>query len=509
MNKLKEKLFHSARGITIGMVLMQLLKGCFSIVLVMITASLFGAGIERDAWVIGWSVQVIVFKLLFGPINEIFRSKFIHLKEEKGEPEALKSVFSLLVILFFVSIILLAFFFYFRSSLVLFFAPGYNNISERVLVENMILILMPTLILSEFTTLLVALLNSYQSFYLPEIFGVFSIFFNIVLLSLIGSIFGIQTLVLAHYISSVLLFLLLLYFLTKRDILPTFSSVEFRKATPYLIFSIPLYFSYTFGQINAWVERVLVSFLAVGHTSALDYARKFIDMPITIVITIGSTVMAPMLATMWVKEKKSEQFQYQFFQFLRLGLLIISPIVLIFSVGSTDLIELLLHRGNFQQEWIKPTAETLSWFGFGLYGVVFYSISGQALLIQKKSVLYAFVGISAQIVPIIINYFFYKNYGLPVFGLSWCIAQYLCGFAMFLSVNSFHRRFLFQLFLLLTVLLINLIVGFLIIHFLKGCLPLTKLSALVLSSLFLILMLLKIFRLDEFNSIKNLFLKNS
>lgn len=509
MSKLKNKLFHSARGITIGMVLMQSLKGCFSIALVMTTASLFGAGIERDSWVIGWSVQVIVFKLLFGPVNEVFRSRFIHLKEEIGEAGALKSVYSLLFILLFISIALISLFIYFRSSLVHIFAPGYNSISDRLIIEEMILLLIPTLILSELITLFVALLNSYQSFYLPEIFGVFSVLFNIVLLLLLGPYWGIHTLVWANYISSILLFSMLIYFLYKRRIYPALSSFSFRSATPYLLFSIPLYFSYGFGQLNAWVERVLVSFLAVGHTSALDYARKFIDWPITIIITVGSTVMAPMLAAIWVKEKKSVHFQNQFFQFLRLGLLIISPIVLVFSVGSFELVELLLHRGNFEEEWIRPTAETLGWFGFGLYGLVFYSVSGQALLIQKKAFQYALIGILAQIIPIIINFFFYKNYGLEVFGMSWCIAQYVAGLIMFLSVQSFHRQFIYQLLLLLLLLIINLIAAFTLIHLMPGFSPLIKLSALGIFSLIFIIALLKLFRLDEFNSIKNLFLRNS
>lgn len=301
MANLKNKLLQSPRGITIGVVLMQLLKGCFSILLVMVTASMFGAGIARDSWVIGWSVQVIIFKLLFGPINEIFRSRFLHLREEKGEREAIQSAFSLLLILLLVSIVVVALFVLFSSSLVSAFAPGYTDPTERLMIERMILVLIPTLILSEFITLFIALLNSYQSFYLPEIFGVGSVLFNIILLFLIGPQFGINTLVFANYCSSLVLLVLLIYYLIKKRIINDSRNFSFRSATPYFLFSIPLYFSFSIGQINAWAERFLVSFLAVGNTSALDYARKFIDMPITIIITMGSTVMVPMLGAIWVK----------------------------------------------------------------------------------------------------------------------------------------------------------------------------------------------------------------
>ena len=509
MLQLKHKLLQSARGITIGMVFMQLLKGCFSIALVMLTASLFGTGIDRDAWVIGWSVQVIVFKFLFGPINEIFRSRFLHLKEEKGEAEALQSAYSLLTFLFCISLLLITLFFVFRSALVLFFAPGYQNPEQIHVIEQMILFLIPTLILSEFITLFTALLNSYQSFYLPEIFGSFSVLFNIILLLIVGQVWGIQTLVFANYLSSIVLLLLLIRFLIKKGILIRKLKFSFRLVLPYLVFSLPLYFSFSAGQFNAWVERVLVSYLPVGHTSALDYARKFIDMPVTIIITVGSTVMTPMLTAIWIKEKDSLHFKHNFFLFLRLGLLIISPIVLLFTAGSKDIVELLLHHGSFSAQWVRPTADTLSWFGLGLYGVVFYSISGQALLVQKRSVLYAFIGIFCQLIPVVINYFYYHQYGLMVFGMSWCIAQYVCGLCMFLCVRSFHQPAMLSLFLLLLILIANLIGAYYFLSYLQGLSSLIRLSLTGISSLVIVLAFMKLFGFDEFHALKKLFSKPS
>jgi peptidoglycan biosynthesis protein MviN/MurJ (putative lipid II flippase) len=489
------------------MVFMQLLKGCFSIALVMLTASLFGTGIDRDAWVIGWSVQVIVFKLLFGPINEIFRSRFLHLKEERGEPEALQSAYSLLAFLLGISLLLIVLFFVFRSELVSFFAPGYQNPAEMQVIEQMILFLIPTLILSELITIFTALLNSYQSFYLPEIFGTFSVLFNIILLLIVGQLWGIQTLVFANYLSSLILLLLLIRFLIKKGILIKEMKFSFRLILPYLVFSLPLYFSYTAGQLNAWVERVLVSYLPVGHTSALDYARKFIDMPVTIIITVGSIVMTPMLTAIWVKEKDSLHYQHNFFLFLRLGLLIISPIVLLFSVCSKDIVELLLHRGNFSADMVQPTADTLRWFGLGLYGVVFYSISGQALLVQKKSVLYAFIGIFCQLIPVVINYYYYRQYDLRVFGMSWCIAQFVCGLLMFLSVRSFYRPAVLSLLLLLFILIINLIGAYYFLSLAEGLSSLVRLGLTGIASLIIVLVLMKLFGLDEFDALKKLFSK--
>jgi putative peptidoglycan lipid II flippase len=505
MPNFKYKLLQTARGITVSMAFLQLLKGCFSIVFVMVSASLFGAGIDRDSWVIGWSVQILVFKLLFGPINEIFRAQFLHLKQEKGETNALNAGFSLVMLLTGVSICVIIIFFRFRFSIVDFFAPGYISPDERIIIGRMILLLIPTLVISELITILLSILNSYKSFFLPEIFGVFSVAFNIVLLLIFSSYWGIYTLVIANYTSGFVFVGLLLHSLVKKKIIPSVFRFSVKGAIPFFIFSAPLYISYFFGQLNAWVERVLVSYLEVGNTSALDYARKFIDMPITIIIGVGATIMTPLLADIWIREKGSVHFQHNFFVYLRLGLLLISPIVLWFSICSVEIIELLLHRGSFNASWVLPTANTLKWFGLGLFGVVSYVISGQALLIQKKSFHYAIVGISAQIIPVAINYFFYQKYGLEVFGLSWCIAQYLCGIIMFLYVKALDKTLLFPLLKLIFILAMSMVLCYFIYQINHERSALLRIGIISIAWMLIILLSAKIFKIEEFKSLKNLF----
>lgn len=450
-------IFQSSRGLTLGMVFFQLLKGCLSIFLVMLSASLFGAGIERDAWVVSWSVQIIIFKLLFGPINETFRAKFIQMKNEQGEEAALHSAASLLFFSIITASLVVFLFSVFNAQIVQIFAPGYSNPEDKMIIGRMFRLLMPTLFLSEMITLFVALINTYKSFYLPEIFSVFSLFINIVLLYFFAGEWGIDTLVIANYLSAGIFVSMLIVHLLRNKIYPKSIRLNITGFLPFLLFSLPLYLTYTAGQINGWSERALVSYLGIGHNAALDYARKFIDMPITMIIAIGSTAMTPILASVWVKEKNSVQFQHEYFTFIRMGLLIISPIVLLFCVCSVPLLELLLLHGKFSSEWIEPTARTLFWFGLGLFGVVFYVISGQSLLVQKKSLLYAVAGVCAQLLPVGINYFFYNRYGLPVFGLSWCIAQYGCGIAMFLMSKAYIRNEVFDFLKLILILFTSLL----------------------------------------------------
>ncbi|MFA6152259.1 MAG: lipid II flippase MurJ [Chitinophagaceae bacterium] len=428
----------SLRALTLGMAFFQLMKAVLSVIVVMLSASLFGATIERDAWVIGWSLQVIVFKFLFGPVNEVFRAKFAQIRAEKSEQEAINAGFSLLLFFSIISILVVLLISFFSMEMVQLFAPGYSQYTDKLLIAKMIQLIIPTLLLSELIILFVALLNSYQSFYLPEIFGLVSLALNIVLLSAFARFWGIYTLVIANYLSAIILCILLIWYIRKYKLYPKSFSFSFRALLPFIIFGLPLYLSYSAGQVNSWSERVFVTYLGTGNSAALDYARKFIDMAVIVIFAIGNTTMPPILAEIWNREQNSLLYKKEFFLFLRMAILIISPVVLILSLCPQELIRVLLQHGHFAPQWVNPTAATLFWFGLGLFGVVFYVIAGQALLVQKKSYLYAAIGVSAQLLPILINWLFYQKAGLEIFGFSWCVAQYCCGLIMFLCTKSYN-----------------------------------------------------------------------
>lgn len=470
----------------------------------MLTAKLFGTSIYRDAWVIAWSVQIIIFKLLFGPINEIFRSKFAAIKQLEGDEKALQSVVALLFLLSGICLLVVFLFYLFKHYLVAFFAPGYTHPSDIRLIEQMLLYLIPTLFFSELVTIFVSLLNSYKSFYLPEIFGLFSILFNIILLLCIGQKFGIYTLVIANYGSQIVFVLLLLYYLVQKKIIPQFRNISLAKASPFLLFGLPLYLTYFAGQLNAWAERFLVSFFSVGGTSSLDYARKFIDMPITIIMSIGATVMTPMLATIWANKGKSTDFAQGYYTYLRLALVVISPIVFLFSICSSDLVLLLLNRGHFDEKWLVPTAQTLKWFGLGLYGVVFYVISGQSLLVQGRSNLYAIIGVCAQLIPILINVLFFKKYGLPIFGFSWCCSQLLCGMALFMFLKNKEQKLFFSMLTLALILVFNLALGYVFAQLLQFLPIFWKLISVFSLYCIGVVLAFKMFKLEEYQTLKRI-----
>ena len=59
--------------------------------------------LEKDNWVLVLTFTTTIVSALWGPINEIFRTKFIYIKETEGEKRALNKSAALMGFIFFVT----------------------------------------------------------------------------------------------------------------------------------------------------------------------------------------------------------------------------------------------------------------------------------------------------------------------------------------------------------------------------------------------------------------------
>lgn len=495
----------NSKTITFVMAFLQLVKGLLSLALVMLSASYFGAGIDRDAWVIAWSVQIMVFKLLFGPVNETFRSKFFQIKNEKGLEIALNAGYGLLLFFCAISLIIIAVFTFFPSAMVCLFAPGYKLMADKNTIGQMLQYLMPTLIFSHTITIFVAMLNTFKRFYLPEIIGIFSIVLNILLLYFFASSWGIYTLVVANYASAIILVILLFYNLRKHNYLPLKFQFKASNFLPFVYFSLPLYLFYFFAQINAWTERIFVSYLPVGSNSALDYARKFIDFPNTVIFVVATAVMTPILSMAWHQKGFKNNFYQDFYSFFRASILVISPIILLFCVCPSVLVQMLLAHGKMDVLWIAPISQTLSWFGFGLLGNIFFILSGQVLLVQQKPKTYALLGTLAQVTPIAFNYLFLANSGIQIFAITWCFSQLLFGIIMLHIAKLYNRNSVFGLLKIIFICTLAICFSYLLLQNIEDKIQWLTLFAVLFFYLFTALVLMFVFKTDESKMLLKLF----
>ena len=433
--------FSSSRRISLGMGGLRVLRSVISILTISLSAKYFGVSVERDAWVIGGTILAVFSGFFFGPIVNIFRTKFVHIKEEEGEDVAIKATSALLGGIVLVCLIIIIISEIYPQIYLSIFAPGFE-ISQTSVLLLMIRCLMPSLLINQIVIIWTAILNSYNSFFMPDIFGFLSGILNIFFIILLSPYIGIYSLVLASYLSSLLFSVVLIKTLYNRGIKLYNFHFSWGDFKPYLLFALPLYLNYFAGQFLSVVERRLCTYLDSGTVSAFDYAKRFGDLTLNVILSIVPMVLTPILAGYFAK-KLYEEFNRELMLYVRMFMLGIIPIVVIFTLGADDVVQILFNRGSFNPEFKTITSNTLFWMGIGIVGVVLYVISGEALVAQKKVTLITIASSVAYIIIALIDIEFYKEYGASLFAMSWAVVHILLGLVLVFIGNTIISKYNF------------------------------------------------------------------
>jgi len=416
---------------------LKFIRALLTIFSVILSAKYFGTSLERDTWIIGGSVVTVLTQILFGPINEIFRTKFIHVRGEEGKKAALASANSLLYAIVGISFIFIGIVEVFPESLSSLFAPGFVGAQQQML-SLMVRWIIPTLLLNEFTLILVAILNSYQSYFIPDIYSLVSIIINVICIVVLAPLIGIYSLIVANYIGTAILGIILISALMRtEEHFFSFALPKWALIQPYIVASSPFYLAFIIGNAQTTVERILCTYLGIGNVSVLDYARKFIDMPVSVIVGVITTILAPTLAEFFINDRV-EEFHREAVKFLRMLILGLIPFVACFATCSKELVELLLVRGSFNRQFSTITAEALSIFFVGSIGYVIFAVGGQSLIAQKRAVHYAMIGSIATLVSIVMNLSLINSVGLLIFPFSWGLTLFAAG--VFMAFCQKYKR---------------------------------------------------------------------
>ncbi len=427
----------------------------------MLSAKYFGASLERDAWVLGGSVVLMFTQLFFGPINETFRAKFVHIREEQGDRRLADSHSSLMGGIVLVSLIIILSGEFFPDVICSVFAPGFTE-SQKNVFSIMLRWLLPSLLINEITIIWIAVLNAYDSYYIPDIYSFVSGGINVVCVILLTGYIGIYSLIASSYISTIILLIILLRKIHRRNhSLLLLSLPRWEKVKPFIFISLPFYLTFVFGQIHLTIEKMLCTYIGEGSVSILDYARKFIDMPRSVIFGVVSTVLTPLLANLY-SNKREDEFFDETTRFIRMIYLGVFPLVILFTVCPREMVELLLFRGQFMKEYIDVTAETLFWFGFGIIGIVFINVAGQAQIAKKQSFRFAVIASLIAIVSAVLNLLFFESLKIIIFPITWGGTLFLGGMYMYLSGKERRREKYVTVLKLLSVSIFILAAGFMI-----------------------------------------------
>lgn len=432
---------------------LKLILSVFNLVL---AAKYFGGMVGRDIWVLALNCIVVLDAAIWGPVNETFRAKFVSMRAERGEEYGLVASGALFTVTLLFSMVLTLFLALNREIIASVIAPDFSGQDHHALAA-MIMLLAPSLLFNQGTQLGIGILNAYGSFYVPEVASCIATVVNICTMSLFAPSIGIYSLALGYYVGLILLSVLLFRQFRKRRIalLAGIRQFKMKLVTPFIVFALPFFVPFFFAQLNHVVEKSLASTMGVGVVSSLDYARKIPDVFLTVITSVLTTILVPVLAQLFSSGMKHDAFK-DFKKILQLGMLIIALLVCVMSTSAKEIITLLYDQGSITDAELSRISSLTTYYSLASVTVFLYLLFGLTLLAQHRGKTYALIGLFAQLGMITTNILLYRKFGPAVFPFGLFISHFIAAVILFTRLPFDKYSILSVLFKYTCILLIGL-----------------------------------------------------
>ena len=430
----------SLKTTSVYLLVFRFIKIALSIFILTLSAKYFGVSVDMDIWIIVAAFISTINLSLWGPINETFRAKFVFMKEQEGEESALQKTGSLLAFILIVTLIISLLLALFSKALIPFLASSLQGTQKEVFV-SILLLMIPSFVINELTSIGTSVLNAYNVFYMPEVMGIVSSVLNLLCIILLAPHIGIQSLIIAQYFSSFILIFFIFYFFRKSKIHMFRDGFAFKweHIKPFVYFALPFFFPYIIAQFNIILEKNLANSLGIGIVSIVNYAGQFKGIIQAVFSSVLVTVMVPSLANKFAN-KNPEDFKHILNDNIQIVFISLSLIVPFLFAAASPIANLLYNHGGIDASSIDAIVYLIRFYSFSIISVMLYLIFGLALLAQQLGKIYAIQGVIAQVITILLNVFFYKRIGPTIFPVSLLISHFLVSLFMFNSIDIKNKK---------------------------------------------------------------------
>lgn len=181
--------------------------------------------------------------------------------------------------------------------------------------------------------------------------------------------------------------------------LPYFGGLHLRKAW---VFSRPVVVSLGLGSgmglliATHMVVRAFASHLGVGSISALSYAFRIYEVPISIITSVAATLLLPVCSNLHSQGRRDELAKIiQKGAFW--GLAVLAPISFVAFLNAEFLVALLFSTGRFDQGATALTTEALQGFSAAIIFESIFIVGFRVLYAMRLSKVAAFAGLASMI----------------------------------------------------------------------------------------------------------------
>jgi putative peptidoglycan lipid II flippase len=409
----------------------------------MLVANLFGVGMSADAFYAAFRISNL-FRRLFGEgsFSAAFvpvLSEYLHAKEKSETQKFLNAVFTvLLLILTAMSILGM----YFAPVLAKLTAWGFANNPEKMqLTIELTRLMFPFVLFTCIAAFLLAVLNTLHSFFISAFasaaLGFSEIFYILVFAPVIiqrNQIKGLAVSIVAggalHFFIQYLKLKSLGWDLKFKINLkhPGIKKIAF--------LMIPSIIGSSVDQINAFVDNMCASFLGDGHTTALYYSNRLMQMPLAVFGLAFATASLPAMSKAYLQKdmatlKNSLNYSIRFTAF------ILIPAAAGLMVVGLPIVKLLFERGKFNSFGSLMTYNALFYYSLGLPAYAAAKVFANAFYSFQDTKTPVKIAIGAMILHVILCILLMCPMGVGGLALATAVSSY---FNLFLLAAYLKKR---------------------------------------------------------------------
>ena len=386
---------------------MTMISRVFGFIRDMVTATLFGASAQFDAFSIAFRIPNLMRRLFAeGSFSQAFVPVLSEYQKQKSQEEMQRFINAMSGTLAISLLVVTVLGIIFAPVIIRLFAPGFATNGERFdLAVTMLRINFPYLMLISLTAFSGAILNTHSRFWVAAFTPVL---LNVSMISaalwlsphfiqpIMGLAWGVM-------IAGVLQLLFQWPFLKNIRMMPR-PRINFRDpgVVRVLKMMVPALFGVSVGQINLMVDSMFASLLVVGSISWLYYSDRLMEFPLGVFGVAISTVILPNLSRHHASQSQ-ESFSLTLDWALRAVLLVGIPAGVVLAVMSGPLLSTLFQYGHFDGRAVIMTQKSLSAFAIGITPFMLVKVLASGFYAKQDMRTPVRIAVIAMITNIVLN----------------------------------------------------------------------------------------------------------
>lgn len=393
-------------------------------------ASVFGAGIANDAYVLATRLPNLLRRMFAeGAFSQAFVPIFGEYKQKKGRAETKLLVdhvtTMLALILLAVTLIGIV-----AAPLIIYLtAPGFMADPAKFnLTVQMLQITSPYIFFISLVAVAAGILNTYNKFWVP---AVAPILLNLCLIG--GTLWltpyfaqPVIALAWAWFIAGFVQLAFQIPFLKQIGMMPTLR-LKLKDAGMWRVIRLmgPAMFGVSISQISLILNTIIASFFVAGSVSWLYYADRLMEFPAGLLGAALGTILLPSLSKCFADNNIKEYSKLMDWG-LRLTMLLALPAALALGMLAVPLLATFFQRGAFTGQDVVMTSYALVGYSVGLVGILLVKILAPGFYARQNIRTPVKIGILTLIATQAMNVLFVYALQLHHAGLALSIGLGAC-----------------------------------------------------------------------------------